>query len=199
MLERLRKLSAHVVVASIADIGLTLRQQAPAGLRLVNRVAGRADHIGLRVLASPDIRARNVFGVAAEAGIECLIGSQIAKSRDGLSPAASFYVRLTRPVTPFATRVFRHRSRRNRFEMRIPEEQQRNIRVAGPAGIAPGKPAALPCRSCLLCFQRTAQQASHYEEDGEDSSAQTHAILANIRERTGHGCELLLTCPAPGA
>lgn len=56
MLEGLRKLSTHIVVTTVADFRLTLRQQISIRLRLVDRMTSGADHVRLRVIAFADIR-----------------------------------------------------------------------------------------------------------------------------------------------
>lgn len=138
VLKGLRKLGPHVIVATVAHLGLAFGEQVPVGLRLVDRMAGGANDIRLCVTAALNVGAFKVFGMAPKTGIKDLIRSQIRERDDTLLSTLRLDVCLAGPVATLATRVLYRNIRGNvGLVMWISKELERDVRVAGPAGAAP--------------------------------------------------------------
>ena len=120
--ERLRELSANVGVAAVADLRLFLCEQILGGIGLVDRMAGGADDIGLRMGTAADVGAVEIFGVTAQTGIQDLIRLHERESVGNRNAAAGRGdVLLPRSVTRFAANIFGGGVFGDgRLEMRIP-------------------------------------------------------------------------------
>ena len=139
--ERLRELRADVIVATVADFALPLREQVPGRLGLVNRMAGCATDVGLRVCASPDIGPIGVFCMAPQAGIQHPTRRQLGEGDDGCFAALCLNVAGAGTVAALTTGILRAGIPCNcSFVVRIPEKLERNIGMAratgGPADVA---------------------------------------------------------------
>ena len=89
----------------------------------MDRMAARADNIGLCVFRRCDIRARQTFRVTFEAGRRNLFGRELRIRANRLLSTVRRDVFSARSVAAFAAGVFRRFfPRRDRFEVRITKE-----------------------------------------------------------------------------
>jgi len=136
MLERHRELRLHRRVAGITKLGLLPGEKKSRRLRIMNRVAIRADHVRLRVSTPADVGARKRLRVAAEAGVKRFLGSDFRECDDGRLAAVSLDVSLPRSMAAFAARVFRRfLAAGDAFVMRVAEELVPNRGMACFAGV----------------------------------------------------------------
>ena len=108
MLERHGELGPHVRVAAVTKLGLILGQQIFGRGRMMVRMAIGAGDIVQSMLGAPDVGAREIGGVAREAGIDDLLGLHQGECpRDGRLASACFDMRFGGPMAPLASGVFR--------------------------------------------------------------------------------------------
>ena len=126
----------------------------------MNRVAGRANYIGLRVIAAPDIAAARIFFVTSKACIQNLARRQCRKGHDGILAAFSVDMLLPGTVTPLTPCILRRRfGRHARLVVGISEKLQRYVRMACPAHIAACKLARCNTRGLNCRLRRRAETA----------------------------------------
>ena len=99
------ELCPDIRMATVAQIGLFLRQQKLGSGGMVHRVATGARYVVQGVLAPPDIGLVEIACVARQAGFHDRLGLHQGKgSRDGGLTAARRHVCRARTVAPLATR-----------------------------------------------------------------------------------------------
>jgi len=134
------ELSANRLVAPIAKFALLLRQQKFCSRGMMDRVTVCADNIGVGMLRAPDVRLREVFRMAAKAGIDHLRGSHLRESANRCGASSGSQMIAPRPMTTLATGLLgRVLTRSYRLEMRIPVKIFINICVAQAALFAANK------------------------------------------------------------
>jgi len=160
VLEGLRKLGADIGVAAVTDIGLFGGKQIPGRAGLMDRVARGAYDIGLRVRAAPYVGSIDVFRMAAQTGVEHLIGlheRERVRNRDTSSGGGDML--LPCPVTGFAAHVFAGSAIGDgRLEVGISEKLQRLRRVARAAAVAAGE-RGVACGGSLCGERPTGDHA----------------------------------------
>lgn len=138
VLERHVELRPHIVVARVAEIGLSLREQELRRRRAVNRVAAGADDVVQGVGRSPDISAAHVLGMAGEAIVQDFArrhDRERVRDRELATPC--FHVCLARAMATLAAGPLGwFLARRDALVVRIFIEIRPDIRVACLADFA---------------------------------------------------------------
>ncbi len=137
VLERHRELGAHVRVAVVAEIHLLLCEQRLGRLRLMDRMAVRADDISPGVFGPANVGSGQGFGVAGEAAVHDFAGLFLREGEDCGFAAFCLDMRFAGAVTALApTQMHWQGFVDGGFEMRILEEDGRDVRVAGAARLS---------------------------------------------------------------
>lgn len=136
MLERHRKLGPNLLVTTGAEIHLLLGQQVLGGLGLVDAVAVVADHLGLRVLGSPDIRARDRLLVATQTVVERLLIRPQRESEDLRLVATTVDVFFSWAMTALTSGLRGFQFGRNALVVCVPEEALPDVGMTAATGRA---------------------------------------------------------------
>lgn len=140
MFHRHIELRANRSVALVAKLALLFRQQKFRRRRIVNRMAVRADNVGLCMHGTPDIRAREILRMAAQAGIDNLRWRHMREIPDCRSASAGGHMISARPMASFAASlVGRFFPGSDGFVMRVLIKLLVQVDVADAALIAADK------------------------------------------------------------
>ena len=136
MLERHGELRFYGGMAGITKLGLLLREEKLRCFRAMDGMAIRTNHILLGMNAPADVSARNRLRVAAEARVQCFLGTDFRERDDGCLAAVSLDMSLPRPMAAFAAGIFgRFLAVRDALVMRIAKELIPDRGVAGLTGL----------------------------------------------------------------
>lgn len=137
--ERLGKLGTDVVVAAVADVYLSLCQKAATRFSPMDGMTGSTNDICLRVITAANVCARRILRMAAEAGVQNLIGRHLGEGNDCLLPPLCLDMLRSRTMTALTAHIFhRHIPGYIGLAVRVSKELEGDVRMAGPAGFTPG-------------------------------------------------------------
>ena len=191
-----------VLVAAVAQIPLPRGKQRPGFVRIVDRVAAGATNLAGRVRRSAYVHLAKVTGVAGQASLLRLAGSERRKAHD-LFLVGRDHVLKSRPVAALAAGSFRRLvARRDRIEVGVATE---GIRYGGMAALADLAAHELllggclilgPCRAGPSRGQQANQCARRQPSHAGRLRGRTHAG----RSRTYHGPDAgILSLRVPGS
>ena len=121
----------------------------------MNRMAVRANHVGIRMYRPPDICLANVFRMAFQTRVQRLLRREVGEGANRGFPAVRRHMRAPGSVAAFAAGMLRRfLPRCDRFIVRILIEVQPYVDVAGFADIA----ANIPIRGLRRCLSLQQQR-----------------------------------------
>lgn len=182
VLHRHGELRPHRSVAPVTEVRLASGEQELGSRRFVNRVASVARDVRLRVRASMNIGARQIFAVAGQASLQHLSRLHFRKGPDGRLAAASLDMRLSGAVAAFASRALgRLPSDGNAAVVRVLIEVQPDVGMTRPANLTSHEPG------CWASLDLTRLKCQ-CKQAGENKSADKCGHVPNIEDLSATKC-----------